>query len=368
MWVGRWTLRSGCEARPSGSVTWAPANVLVTRAGDPALALLGDEAWELAPADVRGRIPRGLRRHDDGGDLRRARPRERAPRGAGPRRGRRGGQLPPPRPRHRAPAGRSRSSAPRSSFAVSRARPGTEARGDRREGSRPAPPWRSSRGAAAAARSARAPRSPRDPQRPPPVRGVGVAREDVDQPASREGKHSLARPLRHEVRGRRLDQGARPRPGRPIRSESRRRGGAPGARSARGTRRLVRRSTDSSRESPSGPGRGSSRIQPRAGERDRAQLLLVEPVEGCLGDLPAGDDLDRHVVRGAARHSAPRPVGKLRVSGRRGRGGCGAWPRSPRCRRRRRPRHRKGVRPSRARRRRSREGCGSGGRSRARLG
>jgi 1-phosphofructokinase len=35
------------------------ANVLVTRAGDPALALLDGEVWELVPPKF-GRLPRGL--------------------------------------------------------------------------------------------------------------------------------------------------------------------------------------------------------------------------------------------------------------------------------------------------------------------
>ena len=49
MWSGRSTRPQRLRAAAEKLRALGARNVLVTRAGDPALALLGDEAWELIP-------------------------------------------------------------------------------------------------------------------------------------------------------------------------------------------------------------------------------------------------------------------------------------------------------------------------------
>ena len=96
--------------------------VLVTRGGEPALVLSGDEALRARAAALRARLARGLRRLDDGRARGRAgRPGATGERGAhrlGAGRGR--GELPAPRPGHREPRGRRGARRSRSSCGAAR--------------------------------------------------------------------------------------------------------------------------------------------------------------------------------------------------------------------------------------------------------
>ena len=165
---------------------------------------------------IRGRLPRGLRRHDDGRDLRCARPRA----GSSPRRW---SWARPPAPSTSsttasapARAERSRSSAPRSICVGSRAWWGTEARGRRRGGSRPAPPRRSSRDADASISISLEGADPLgDPQRPSSM--ATSARRLPGRGSARAARRRAFPPASAPARGKRRSPG----PVRPGRSACR---------------------------------------------------------------------------------------------------------------------------------------------------
>ena len=99
--------------------------------------------------------------------------------------------------------------------------------------------------------------------RPPGSRRVGVGGQHVHEARVRPARASRARPGPRRSEPRSPGSAPRPRPAPPSARGSRRRHGAPGARRGCGTRAAVSASTASSRWSLSGPGRGSTRIQPR---------------------------------------------------------------------------------------------------------